>query len=73
MSLDTPIFMWSFLTGDYNQDLSTQAIIKAGIRYIKPGSILVFHDSVKAFPRLQVVLPALLDYCLQQNLKPEIL
>lgn len=73
MSLDTPIFMWSFLTGDYNQDLSTQAIIKAGIRHIKPGSILVFHDSVKAFPRLKVVLPALLDYCLQQNLKPEIL
>jgi peptidoglycan/xylan/chitin deacetylase (PgdA/CDA1 family) len=73
MSLSTPIFMWSFLTGDYNQDLSTQSIIKAGIRHIKPGSILVFHDSVKAFPRLKVVLPALLDYCLQQNLKLELL
>ena len=73
MSIDTPIFMWSFLTGDYNQDLSAQAIIKAGIRHIKPGSILVFHDSVKAFPRLKVVLPALLEHCRQQNLKPELL
>jgi peptidoglycan-N-acetylglucosamine deacetylase len=69
----TPIFMWTFLTGDYNQDLSAHSIIKAGIRHIKPGSILVFHDSVKAFPHLKVVLPALLDYCLQQNYKPELL
>ncbi|MEN9730406.1 MAG: Chitooligosaccharide deacetylase, partial [Bacteroidota bacterium] len=69
----TPIFMWTFLTGDYNQDLSAQSIIKAGIRHIKPGSILVFHDSIKAFPRLKVVLPALLDYCRQQNYKPELL
>ena len=28
---------------------TAKAIIKAGIRHIKPGSILVFHDSVKAF------------------------
>lgn len=73
MTLTTPIYMWSFLSGDYNQDLSASSIIHAGIKYIKPGSILVFHDSVKAFPRLKIVLPALLDYCIQQNYKPEVL
>lgn len=73
MSQTTPIFMWSFLSGDYNQDLSSASIIQAGIKHIKPGSILVFHDSVKAFPRLKIVLPTLLDYCRQQNFTPEIL
>lgn len=73
MTLTTPIYMWSFLSGDYNQDLSANSIIQAGLKYIKPGSILVFHDSVKAFPRLKIVLPAILDYCIQQNYKPEVL
>jgi peptidoglycan/xylan/chitin deacetylase (PgdA/CDA1 family) len=73
MTLNTPIYMWSFLSGDYNQDLSSSSIIQAGIKHIKPGSILVFHDSVKAFPRLKIILPALLDYCIQQNYKPEVL
>lgn len=73
MTLTTPIYMWSYLSGDYNQDLSASSIIQAGIKHIKPGSILVFHDSVKAFPRLKIVLPALLDYCRQQNFKPELL
>jgi peptidoglycan/xylan/chitin deacetylase (PgdA/CDA1 family) len=73
MTLTTPIYMWTFLSGDYNQDLSVSSIIQAGIKHIKPGSILVFHDSVKAFPRLKIVLPALLDYCIQQNYKPEVL
>ena len=73
MTSTTPIYMWSFLSGDYNQDLSASSIIQAGIKHIKPGSILVFHDSVKAFPRLKIVLPAILDYCIQQNYKPEVL
>jgi peptidoglycan/xylan/chitin deacetylase (PgdA/CDA1 family) len=73
MTDETPIFMWSFLTGDYNQDLSPEAIIESGIKHLKPGSILVFHDSIKAFPRLKVVLPALLEHCLQQNYKPQAL
>ncbi len=73
MSLISTIYMWSFLTGDYNRELSAQSIINEGIKHIKPGSILVFHDSVKAFPRLKIVLPALLEYCYQQNYKPQVL
>ena len=68
LSSQYPIYMWSFLSGDYNHDLSTKSIIEAGKKHIKPGSILVFHDSIKAFPRLKVVLPALLDFCYQNHL-----
>lgn len=68
MTSHMSIFMWSFLSGDYNQGLTPESIIKAGKEHIKPGSILVFHDSEKAFPRLKLVLPELLAYCLQNNL-----
>jgi len=67
MTIKNPVYMWSFLSGDYNQDLSANSIIKAGKECLKPGTILVFHDSIKAFPRLKIVLPALLEYCQQQN------
>jgi peptidoglycan/xylan/chitin deacetylase (PgdA/CDA1 family) len=62
-----PVYMWTYLSGDYNADLSTQAIIRSAITGIKPGSILVFHDSLKAFPRLQVILPELLDFCQREK------
>jgi hypothetical protein len=29
---------------------------------LKPGSIVVFHDSAKAWPRLQASLPAVLEH-----------
>lgn len=66
------VFMWSFLSGDYNKDLKASDIIRSAKQSIKAGSILVFHDSVKAFPHLRVVLPALLEFCKRENflLKP---
>ncbi|WP_164969563.1 polysaccharide deacetylase family protein [Aquirufa rosea] len=57
------VFMWSVLTGDYHSGLSSKSIINQCIKAIKPGSIIVFHDSQKAFPHLKIVLPALLSYC----------
>jgi hypothetical protein len=62
--------MWSILTGDYNVRLDPQHVISSCKKALKPGSILVFHDSMKAFPLLKIVLPELLDYCNQQGLKP---
>ncbi len=62
-----PVYMWSYLSGDYNPDLSISAIIKSAKLAIKPGAILVFHDSVKAFPRLKEVLPELVAFCVQHN------
>jgi peptidoglycan/xylan/chitin deacetylase (PgdA/CDA1 family) len=63
------VFMWSYLSGDYNIDLSSSDIIRSAKLSIKPGCILVFHDSIKAFPRLQVVLPELLEFCKREKLE----
>ncbi len=61
------VYMWTYLSGDYNNDLSPIDILQSAKQSIKPGCILVFHDSVKAFPRLQMVLPELLEFCKREN------
>ena len=62
------IILWSVLTGDYNASLKSDEILEAVIPLLKPGAIVVMHDSVKAFPHLQVILPAVLAYCKEHNL-----
>lgn len=56
---DFEIIMWSHLSRDYDPGLnrkeSIQAMKKAG-----PGSIMVFHDSIKAFDNLKSILPPIL-------------
>ena len=61
------VILWNVLTGDYNATLSSSEIIESVLPLLKPGAIVVMHDSVKAFPRLQAVLPAILRYCKEQN------
>ncbi len=61
------VILWSVLTGDYNASLSSTEIIDSVLPLLKPGAIVVMHDSVKAFPHLQAILPAILRYCKEQN------
>jgi peptidoglycan/xylan/chitin deacetylase (PgdA/CDA1 family) len=61
------VILWSVLTGDYNASLSSTKILDAILPILKPGAIVVMHDSLKAFPHLQVILPAILRYCKEQN------
>ncbi len=60
------IVMWDVLSGDWDQNQSPYDCLTAIKRYTKPGSIIVFHDSLKAWPRLQNVLPEVLAH--YQNL-----
>jgi peptidoglycan/xylan/chitin deacetylase (PgdA/CDA1 family) len=64
----TDVFMWSVLTGDYNAQLSTDKILHSVLPLLKPGAIVVMHDSVKAFPHLRSILPAILAHCQLLNL-----
>ena len=62
------IVLWSVLTGDYNASLKSEAILQSVLPLLKPGAIVVFHDSVKAAPHLKAILPAILAHCASQNL-----
>ncbi len=61
------IYMWTFISGDYNKNNNSTSIIKSAKQNISNGSILIFHDSKKAFPVLSNILEPILDYCSQNN------
>lgn len=57
---DYKIIMWDVLSGDFDSTISGEDCYNAVINNIKNGSIVVFHDSVKAAPRLKIALPKIL-------------
>lgn len=59
---DYEIIMWDVLSADYDFRLSPEKCLQQSIRYTKSGSIIVFHDSVKAWPVLSWVLPRYLAF-----------
>lgn len=61
------IVMWDVLTGDYNASLSPESILKRISAATRPGSIVLFHDSIKAYPRMKAVLPAYLEHFTNQD------
>lgn len=54
--------MWSVLSGDFDDKLSDENCYLNVINNSGPGSIIVFHDSQKAFTRLRYALPRVLEY-----------
>lgn len=56
------IVLWEVMSHDYENRISKELSLKAVLKYTRQGSILVFHDSVKAWPKLQYILPELLQY-----------
>lgn len=54
--------MWSVLSGDFDDAVSGSECYGTVVKNSKEGSIVVFHDSEKAFPRLEYALPLVLEY-----------
>ncbi len=67
------IIMWTALTGDYNNKLSGQQCLENAIKNTRPGSIIVFHDSIKAHDRMVFALPLYIEYCLKEGYSFKIL
>lgn len=55
------IVMWDVLSGDFDRELSPEKCLQNVIKHTRPGAIIVFHDSLKAFDRLEYVLPRALE------------
>ena len=56
------IIMWDVLSADFDSTISPEKCLENVLRNIKSGSIIVFHDSQKAFKNLEYVLPKTLDF-----------
>ena len=52
--------MWDVLSADFDPKVSVQKCIDNVLKNVKPGSIIVFHDSIKAAPRMLNALPVVL-------------
>lgn len=56
------IVMWDVLSGDFDPKIDGEQCYKNVVNNLENGSIIVFHDSVKAWPSLQKALPKVLLY-----------
>ena len=56
------IIMWDVLSADFDPKISNEKCLENVIRNIENGSIIIFHDSVKASEKLKFVLPKVLEY-----------
>ena len=65
--LNYKIIMWHVLSGDFDEKLAREKCIQNVLSYSKPGSIIVFHDSTKAWPRMSYALPKTLEYFSRQG------
>ncbi|MDE6218504.1 MAG: polysaccharide deacetylase family protein, partial [Muribaculaceae bacterium] len=61
------IVMYDLVTRDYSRRLTWQDVFKNVKRYARPGSIIVFHDSMKSWPRLEKALPLSLQWLKDQG------
>lgn len=65
------IIMWDVLSADFDTSLSPENCTLNVIKNTRKGSIVVFHDSEKAYPRMKVALPKMLEYFRERNFRFE--
>ncbi len=51
------IIMWNVISYDFDKSISKEQCLQNVLKKVKSGSIIVFHDSIKAFQNLQYALP----------------
>ncbi len=67
------IIMWDVLSGDFDPNISAEQCFNNVKQKTRKGSIVVFHDSLKAFEKLKIVLPQVLDYFSKKGFRFEAL
>ena len=58
------VVMYDVITRDYNSKLTPERVLDNVKRYARDGSIIVFHDSLKARDRMLPVLPQAIEWLL---------
>jgi peptidoglycan/xylan/chitin deacetylase (PgdA/CDA1 family) len=68
---DMQIIMWDVLSGDFDVSLDPQKCFINAVKHTENGSIVVFHDSIKAYDRLKYALPKVLQHFTKQGYRFE--
>ncbi len=61
------IIFWDVLTEDYNQEKTPEDCLNNVKKFTRNGSVIVFHDSIKAAERLRNFLSAAIQHLKQQG------
>ncbi|MFD2969808.1 polysaccharide deacetylase family protein [Sphingobacterium bambusae] len=61
------VIFWDVLSGDFNVNLSPEQCYRNVIKHSRNGSIIVFHDNIKAIPRVSYALPRVIDELLKRG------
>ena len=61
------VVMWDVLTYDYDRSYAADKCLRNAIHHTRPGSIIVFHDSLKASRNMRYVLPRYLAHFAEQG------
>ncbi|SKB46576.1 polysaccharide deacetylase family protein [Dyadobacter psychrophilus] len=56
------IIMWDVLSGDFSKEITQEICLRKSIQHARPGSIVLFHDSIKAATNMQYALPRFLEH-----------
>ena len=67
------IVMWDVLSWDFKKDVGAEQAAQNVIKNAGPGSIVVFHDSVKAGSTMLKALPIVLEHFKGEGYKFEVL
>ncbi|MGB0881528.1 MAG: polysaccharide deacetylase family protein [Vicingaceae bacterium] len=67
------VVMWDVLSGDFDQKTAPEKCYENVVQNVNPGSIIVFHDSLKAERNLKYALPKAIDYLQRQGFVFEVL
>jgi peptidoglycan/xylan/chitin deacetylase (PgdA/CDA1 family) len=62
LGAESKIIMWDVLSADFDGAISAEQCLQNVLKHTLPGSIIVFHDSEKAYPHLHYVLPKVLEH-----------
>jgi len=67
------IIMWTVLSGDFDTGINPEQCFQNVAGNLKSGSIITFHDSLKAEPRLRYALPEVLKKMAVEGLEGRVL
>lgn len=70
---DYHVVMWDVVTRDYSRYMSPEQVLQNVKKYTRDGSIIVFHDSLKAEKNMKYALPLAIEWLLAQGYSFELI
>ena len=59
---DWKVIMWSLVSADFDEALNWETCAENIIHNVQPGHIIIFHDSTRAWDRMHLALPKVLEW-----------